>query len=122
MYNLQKVILTDSPIFSPLSVATLSETAIAEIRRGWVQIMLHVAPRIAFISDSRMYCGICVVLPQPVSPDITTTYSPNNQTALIILHLVMSEFSRLQKKKKFIEKKLKTWFWDISAKSVSFSL
>jgi hypothetical protein len=67
--------LTDSPIFSPLSAATLSETAIADIRLGWVQIILQLAPRAASISDSSMYCGSCVVLPQPVSPETTTTCS-----------------------------------------------
>jgi hypothetical protein len=90
-FNQPKEILTDSPIFSPLSAATLSETAMAEIRRGWVQIMLHVAPRAASISDSRMYCGTWVVLPQPVSPEITTTCSQDNQTTLVISHLVSSQ-------------------------------
>ena len=37
--------LTDSPRLSPLSVDTLSATAIADILRGCVQIMLQKAPR-----------------------------------------------------------------------------
>lgn len=65
--------LTDSPNFSPRSAATLSETDIADILLGWVQIMLHTAPRAASVSDSNMYWGSCVVLPQPVSPETTTT-------------------------------------------------
>ena len=44
--------LTDSPRFSPLSVDTLSATAIADILRGCVQIMLQKAPRPDSISDS----------------------------------------------------------------------
>jgi hypothetical protein len=48
----QKPHLTDSPRFSPLSVDTLSATAIADILRGCVQIMLQKAPRPDSISDS----------------------------------------------------------------------
>ena len=36
--------LTDSPNFSPLCEATLSETNIADIRLGCVHIMLQTAP------------------------------------------------------------------------------
>lgn len=64
---------TDSPRGSPLSVDTLSATVMADILRGWVQIMLQNAPRPDSISDSRMYWGSCVVFPHPVSPEITTT-------------------------------------------------
>ena len=64
--------LTDSPNFSPLSEATLSDTDIADIRLGCVHIMLQEAPRVASISDSKMNCGICVVLPHPVSPEMIT--------------------------------------------------
>lgn len=66
--------LTDSPIFSPRSAATLSETAIADILLGWVHIILQAAPLAASISDSKIYCGSCVVFPQPVSPETTITY------------------------------------------------
>lgn len=71
--------LTVSPRGSPLSADTLSATAIADILRGCVQIMLQNAPRPDSISDSNTYWGIWVVLPQPVSPDITITY-------MIIIH------------------------------------
>lgn len=47
--------LTDSPSASPRSAATLSETAMADIRLGCVQIILQEAPRAASISDSKMY-------------------------------------------------------------------
>lgn len=66
--------LTDSPSFSPRSAATLSETAMAEILLGCVHMILQAAPRAASVSDSNIYCGSCVVLPQPVSPETTTTY------------------------------------------------
>jgi len=65
--------LTVSPNFSPLSEATLSETEIAAMRLGCVQIILHTAPRNNSISDSRINCGTCVVFPQPVSPEMITT-------------------------------------------------
>ena len=65
--------LTDSPNFSPLSKATLSETDMAEIRLGCVHIILQAAPWTDSISDSKINCGICVVLPQPVSPEMMTT-------------------------------------------------
>lgn len=64
---------TDSPNFSPLSEAILSDTDMAEIRRGCVHIILQAAPRTDSISDSKMNCGICVVFPQPVSPEMITT-------------------------------------------------
>lgn len=67
--------LTDSPRGSPRSVDTLSETAMAEILRGCVHIMLQNAPRPDSISDSNINWGSWVVLPHPVSPEITTTYS-----------------------------------------------
>lgn len=51
--NMQK--LTVSPRFSPLSAETLSATAIADILRGCVQMMLQNAPRPDSISDSRTY-------------------------------------------------------------------
>ena len=35
---------TLSPIPSPLSLAILSDTEVAEIRRGWVQTILHTSP------------------------------------------------------------------------------
>lgn len=65
--------LTDSPNFSPLSKATLSETEMAEMRLGCVHITLQRAPRTESISDSKMNWGICVVFPQPVSPEMITT-------------------------------------------------
>ena len=65
---------TASPSSSPLSAATLAATETADIRRGWVQIMLQSEPRRLFISSSRMNCGSWVVLPQPVSPEMTRTW------------------------------------------------
>lgn len=47
--------LTVSPRGSPLSADTLSATVIADILRGWVQIMLQNAPRPDSISDSNIY-------------------------------------------------------------------
>ena len=70
--------LTVSPRGSPLSADTLSATAMADILRGWVQIMLQNAPRPDSISDSNIYWGSWVVLPHPLSPDITITYQFNN--------------------------------------------
>jgi hypothetical protein len=51
-YDIRNLRLTDSPRFSPLSVDTLSATAIADILHGCVQIMLQKAPRPDSISDS----------------------------------------------------------------------
>ena len=65
---------TASPSSSPLSAATLAATETADIRRGWVQIMLQSEPRRLFISSSSMNCGSWVVLPQPVSPEMTRTW------------------------------------------------
>jgi len=45
----------------------------AEMRLGCVHMILQAAPRTDSISDSKMNCGICVVLPQPVSPEMITT-------------------------------------------------
>lgn len=72
--RLGRIQLTDSPRFSPLSAATLSETDIADIRLGCVQTMLHAAPRFASISFSKINWGSWVVLPQPVSPETTITW------------------------------------------------
>lgn len=47
--------LTVLPSGSPLSADTLSATAIADILRGCVQIMLQNAPRPDSVSDSSMY-------------------------------------------------------------------
>ena len=54
-YLLREARLTDSPRGSPLSADTLSETAIADILRGCVQIMLQNAPLPDSISDSKTY-------------------------------------------------------------------
>lgn len=70
--NVSEKKLTRSPNFSPLSEAILSETDIADIRLGCVHIILQTAPRTDSTSDSKMNCGICVVLPQPVAPEIIT--------------------------------------------------
>jgi hypothetical protein len=47
--------LTVSPRDSPLSADTLSDTAIADILRGCVQMILQNAPRPDSISDSNIY-------------------------------------------------------------------
>lgn len=69
---------TVSPSSSPLSDATRAATDMADIRRGWVHIMLQSAPRRLSISSSSMNCGSCVVLPQPVSPEMTRTWYDKN--------------------------------------------
>ena len=51
---------------SPLSSAMRSATAIALIRRGWVQTILQPGP---MLGSSSRNCGTCVDLPHPVSPD-----------------------------------------------------
>lgn len=38
-----------------------------------VTTILHSAALLVLMYSSRMYCGTCVVLPQPVAPRITTT-------------------------------------------------
>lgn len=47
--------ITVLPSGSPLSVDTRSATAIADILRGCVQIMLQNAPRPDSVSDSSIY-------------------------------------------------------------------
>mmetsp|Transcript_35039 Transcript_35039/g.88304 ORF Transcript_35039/g.88304 Transcript_35039/m.88304 type:complete len:330 (-) Transcript_35039:102-1091(-) len=61
---------------SPRSAATRSATDIAAMRRGWVHTTCRPLPRPAAISASRMYCGIWVVFPHPVSPLMTTASPP----------------------------------------------
>ncbi|MCW0417565.1 hypothetical protein NB689_003319 [Xanthomonas sacchari] len=64
---------TWKPTVSPTGVrsssATRLATARAAMRRGWVQPIMPAAPRPA----ARHSFGNCVVLPEPVSPAITTT-------------------------------------------------
>mmetsp|Transcript_37113 Transcript_37113/g.60472 ORF Transcript_37113/g.60472 Transcript_37113/m.60472 type:complete len:202 (+) Transcript_37113:3743-4348(+) len=60
------------PRFSPRSEATRSATPIALIRLGCVQIILQCSFRDQ--ASSKINCGTCVVLPQPVSPLTTTTW------------------------------------------------
>lgn len=55
VYDLMETRLTVSPRGSPLSADTLSATAIADILRGCVQMMLQNAPRPDSISDSSIY-------------------------------------------------------------------
>ena len=62
---------TSFPSFTPASSATRAETDIAATRRGCVHPIFW--PSRANPA-SHMYCGICVVLPEPVSPTITTTW------------------------------------------------
>jgi len=56
---------TPSPSFTPSSSATRCATAIAATRRGCVTT--HTRPP-SHQPASCTYCGICVVLPQPVDP------------------------------------------------------
>ena len=63
---------TVSPGLSPRSVATLSATDTAEMRRGCVHSTRQALP--CCHDSSKMYCGTCVVLPQPVSPLMSTTW------------------------------------------------
>ena len=62
---------TSFPSFTPASSATRAETDIAATRRGCVHPIFW--PSFANPA-SHMYCGICVVFPDPVSPTITTTW------------------------------------------------
>ena len=64
---------TVSPGLSPRSVATRSATDTAEIRRGCVHSTRQALP--CCHDSSRIYCGTWVVLPQPVSPLMSTTCS-----------------------------------------------
>lgn len=50
-----------SPTRSHRSDATRSDTPIAEMRLGWVTIMLASAPKPLKIMSSRTSCGTCVV-------------------------------------------------------------
>ena len=59
---------TWSPSGVPSSSATRRATERAASRRGWVQPISPASPRPA----ARHSLGICVVLPEPVSPAITT--------------------------------------------------
>lgn len=54
---------TVRPTLSALSLATRSATEMAEIRRGWVQMMLATFSGGPFRESSRINCGICVVFP-----------------------------------------------------------
>lgn len=53
-------------MFSPLSSAILSATAIALIRRGCVHTILHPGPK---VGSSSRNCGTWVDFPHPVSPE-----------------------------------------------------
>lgn len=85
------------PRVSPLSADIRAATEIADTRRGWVQIMLQSAPRKRDISSSKMNCGSCVVLPQPVSPETTNTCTNTSQILL---------YSRLETTTRTID-----WTW-----------
>ncbi len=61
---------TASPSGEPSSSAMRSATARAAIRRGWVCPIRPRTPR----PSSRQILGIWVVLPEPVSPAMTTTW------------------------------------------------
>lgn len=61
---------TFPPGVSPLSSAIRSATAMALIRRGCVQTILQLGPK---LGSSRTNCGTCVDFPQPVSPDTRQT-------------------------------------------------
>jgi len=73
-----------SPGASPLSVATLSATETAEMRRGWVHSSLQAWP--CSQAWSSRYCGTWVVLPQPVSPLMRTTWLPETASRICCLH------------------------------------
>ena len=62
---------TVCPTFSPLSNATLSAIVTAASLLGSVQIILQ--GDLVSEQFSRMNCGTCVVLPDPVSPVIIVT-------------------------------------------------
>mmetsp|Transcript_61753 Transcript_61753/g.194756 ORF Transcript_61753/g.194756 Transcript_61753/m.194756 type:complete len:294 (+) Transcript_61753:2066-2947(+) len=64
---------TACPSGSMRSSATRSAAAMAAIRRGCVQTMFTLVASPLRTAFSRMYCGTCVVLPQPVEPEMSTT-------------------------------------------------
>lgn len=64
-----------NPRGSHLSVATRVATDKAEIRRGCVHMILQSFLHPVSIAPSRINWGSCVVFPQPLSPETTTTYS-----------------------------------------------
>ena len=51
----------------------MAESAAWAARLAWVQTTLQALPMPAASMSSKTNCGTCVVLPQPVSPAITTT-------------------------------------------------
>ena len=61
---------TASPSGVSSSSATRSATVRAAIRRGWVCPIMPRTPR----PSSMQIFGICVVLPEPVSPATITTW------------------------------------------------
>ena len=60
---------------SPLKKFGTCATEIAEMRRGCVTTMEQRSPAPFSRASSSRNCGSCVVLPQPVAPLITTTYT-----------------------------------------------
>mmetsp|Transcript_42901 Transcript_42901/g.105797 ORF Transcript_42901/g.105797 Transcript_42901/m.105797 type:complete len:276 (-) Transcript_42901:1512-2339(-) len=63
---------------SPRSDATRSATEMAAMRRGWVQMIEHSEPQPFSSACSRMYCGSCVVLPDPVAPETRMVRCPSS--------------------------------------------
>ena len=86
----------------------------ADIRRGWVQIILQSAPFPFCISFSRINCGSWVVFPHPVSPETTRTFQKQN---LIFIKRFTSHQHDTASKILFI-----TWFLEIACKNSSLIL
>mmetsp|Transcript_10060 Transcript_10060/g.19851 ORF Transcript_10060/g.19851 Transcript_10060/m.19851 type:complete len:208 (+) Transcript_10060:1102-1725(+) len=63
------------PSSSPRSLATRAATAVAASLLGCVTTTRQLLAVPAWMASSKMYCGICVVLPLPVPPLTTTTAS-----------------------------------------------
>ncbi len=63
---------TSLPSLTPISSDTRAATLMAATRRGWVQAIFMLLGRIASLVQ---ILGICVVLPEPVSPTRMRTWN-----------------------------------------------
>ena len=86
---------TTSPHFSRRSAATRSARPMALMRRGCVHTMFVSAPRFSEMARSRMNWGTCVDLPQPVSPDRTTTGAADTAAVTSSREPLAGRFARL---------------------------
>lgn len=99
----------------PISCATRCATDTALIRRGCVTRTLHFAPSPLLTCPSNKKRGIRVVLPQPVSPAITTTCE--DCTAASTLSLYESTGSSVPRPGPALIHRLRRWSLRLSASS-----